>query len=100
MHPAGRSSNSTLSMMDIEDGAGQADGPRAGKRPRYNDMDDMPKPTEHMKQRTEDVGINKNLNKTMLVQTSTGKGPRGAGFYVSKATLRRFDVDKWGGVTW
>lgn len=34
--------------------------------------------------RTEDLGIEKNLNKTMIVQTSTtGTGPRGAGFYVS-----------------
>ncbi|RSH94855.1 hypothetical protein EHS25_004661 [Saitozyma podzolica] len=65
---------------------------KQGKRPRYNDMDDMPKPTEHMKQRTEDVGINKNLNKTMLVQTSTtGKGPRGAGFYTLKDSLSYLD---------
>jgi hypothetical protein len=84
-------------MIDTQRGAGKADGSPAGKRPRYNDMDDLPKPTEHMKQRTEDVGINKNLNKTMLVQTSTtGKGPRGAGFYVSEAILGPFDVDKCG----
>lgn len=34
--------------------------------------------------RTEDLGLHKNLNKTILVTTTTtGKGPRGAGFYVS-----------------
>jgi hypothetical protein len=34
--------------------------------------------------RTEDLEIEKNLNKTMIVQTSTtGTGQRGAGFYVS-----------------
>ena len=45
--------------------------------------DGLPKPTEALKMRTEDLGIEKNLNKTMIVQTSTtGAGPRGAGFYV------------------
>lgn len=84
MDPGRRSLDVVFTMMDTDCRRGQADDSRTGKRPRYNDMDDLPKPTEHMKQRTEDVGINKNLNKTMLVQTSTtGKGPRGAGFYVS-----------------
>jgi U4/U6.U5 tri-snRNP component SNU23 len=65
---------------------------RSGKRPRYHETDDLPKPTEHMKQRTEDLGIEKNLNKTVLVQaTTTGKGPRGAGFYVRKVPLRSLD---------
>jgi U4/U6.U5 tri-snRNP component SNU23 len=56
-----------------------------GKKPRYAiPKDDLPKPTEALKMRTEDLGIEKNLNKTMIVQTSTtGTGPRGAGFYVS-----------------
>lgn len=45
----------------------------------------MPKPTKLLQARTEDLGLHKNLNKTMLVQTTTtGKGPRGAGFYVSR----------------
>lgn len=34
------------------------------------------------------MGIEKNLGKTVLVQTTTtGKGPRGAGFYVSLLSL-------------
>lgn len=50
---------------------------------KQSQYDDLPKPTELLKARTEDLGLTKNLNKTMLVTTSTtGKGPRGAGFYV------------------
>ncbi|KAL0245396.1 hypothetical protein I308_104519 [Cryptococcus tetragattii IND107] len=49
---------------------------------KQSQYDDLPKPTELLKARTEDLGLTKNLNKTMLVTTSTtGKGPRGAGFY-------------------
>lgn len=51
---------------------------------KQSQYDDLPKPTELLKARTEDLGLTKNLNKTMLVTTTTaGKGPRGAGFYVS-----------------
>ncbi|KAK8861725.1 hypothetical protein IAR55_002548 [Kwoniella newhampshirensis] len=56
----------------------------AGKRPpkRHDAMDDLPKPTKALEARSEALDLNKNLNKTMLVQTTTtGKGPRGAGFY-------------------
>ncbi|EIW66526.1 hypothetical protein M231_02294 [Tremella mesenterica] len=53
-----------------------------GLKPKFKDKEDLPKPTKNMQQRTEDVGLNKDLNKTMLVQTtSTGKGPKGPGFY-------------------
>jgi U4/U6.U5 tri-snRNP component SNU23 len=56
----------------------------AGKRPRFNDQADVPKPTKKLEARKEDLNLEKNLNKTVLVQTTTsGKGPRGAGFYVS-----------------
>ncbi len=51
-------------------------------------MDDLPKPTKELQRRTEDLGLEKGLNKTTLVQISTtGKGPRGPGFYVSRAEL-------------
>lgn len=57
-----------------------------GKKPRYQIPDDLPKPTKALEMRTDELDINKNVNKTMIVQTSTsGTGPRGAGFYVSKA---------------
>ncbi|KAK1927825.1 hypothetical protein DB88DRAFT_479390 [Papiliotrema laurentii] len=54
-----------------------------GKRPKFkNPMDDLPKPTKDLQRRTEDLGLEKGLNKTTLVQISTsGKGPRGPGFY-------------------
>ncbi|WVN87140.1 uncharacterized protein L203_102316 [Cryptococcus depauperatus CBS 7841] len=49
---------------------------------RQSQYDSLPKPTELLKARAEDLGLNKNLGKTMLVTTTTvGKGPRGAGFY-------------------
>jgi U4/U6.U5 tri-snRNP component SNU23 len=49
-------------------------------------MDNLPEATESLKQRTDDLGLEKNLNKTMIVTTTAagnGKGPRGPGFYVS-----------------
>ncbi|WVW82053.1 hypothetical protein I302_104058 [Kwoniella bestiolae CBS 10118] len=55
----------------------------AGKAPPRRRLgDDMPKPTKNLEARKDELDLNKNLNKTMLVQTSTtGKGPKGAGFY-------------------
>ncbi|ORX35320.1 hypothetical protein BD324DRAFT_632328 [Kockovaella imperatae] len=54
---------------------------KQGKKPRFN-IEDLPKPTKALEARTEDLGLEKNLNKTMLVQTSTtGRGPKGAGYY-------------------
>ncbi|WVR03680.1 hypothetical protein IAU60_000675 [Kwoniella sp. DSM 27419] len=55
-----------------------------GKMPpqRKRPGDDLPKPTKALEARKDDLDLTKNLNKTMLVQTTTtGKGPRGAGFY-------------------
>ncbi|WWC66608.1 uncharacterized protein I206_100511 [Kwoniella pini CBS 10737] len=50
--------------------------------PRRRLGEDMPAPTKALEARKEELDLNKNLNKTMLVQTSTtGKGPKGAGFY-------------------
>ncbi|ODN88827.1 U4/U6.U5 tri-snRNP component SNU23 [Cryptococcus wingfieldii CBS 7118] len=55
-------------------------GKAPGKKSQY---DDLPKPTELLKAREQDLGLTKNLNKTMLVSMGgTGqKGPRGGGFY-------------------
>ncbi|WRT63926.1 uncharacterized protein IL334_000853 [Kwoniella shivajii] len=56
--------------------------------PRRKIGDDLPKPTKNLEARKEDLDLNKNLNKTMLVQTTTtGKGPRGAGFYCEMCNL-------------
>lgn len=62
---------------------------QTGKKPKRK-MEDLPKATKKLEARTEDLGIEKNLNKTVLVQTTTtGKGPRGAGFYVSLRSAPR-----------
>lgn len=57
-----------------------------GKKPRFNNpRDDLPKPTKELQAREGDLGIEKNLNKTMLVQGSSGgRGPKGPGFYVCR----------------
>lgn len=56
---------------------------KKGKRAHHRPKEDLPKPTKALEARSEDLGIDKNLGKTVLVQTTTtGKGPRGAGFYV------------------
>jgi U4/U6.U5 tri-snRNP component SNU23 len=58
-----------------------------GKKPRFK-TEDLPKATKALQAREEDLEINKNLNKTVLVSTTTtGKGPRGAGFYVSDSSV-------------
>lgn len=44
----------------------------------------MVKPTRNLEARKEDLEIDKNLGKTLVVDSS-GKGP-GAGFYVSSAS--------------
>lgn len=57
-----------------------------GRKPKFNKpRDDLPKPTKELQAREGDLGIEKNLNKTMLVQGGTlgGRGPKGPGFYVS-----------------
>lgn len=57
-----------------------------GKKYKFQSLDELPEATESLKQRTETIDLEKNLNKTMLVSTvaaGNGKGPRGPGFYVS-----------------
>ncbi|CAA7261712.1 unnamed protein product [Cyclocybe aegerita] len=52
------------------------------KRPRKGGKkDDLPKPTELMKQREGPLELDKNLNKTMVVQNPGGRGPGQPGFY-------------------
>lgn len=53
----------------------------SGKRPRKGKKDNLPKPTELMKQREGPLELDKNLNKTMVVQNPGGKGPGQPGFY-------------------
>ncbi|KAJ7178347.1 hypothetical protein C8R43DRAFT_1101851 [Mycena crocata] len=55
---------------------------KQGKRPRKGPKrDDLPKPTELMKQREAPLELDKNLNKTMVVQNPGGKGPGQPGFH-------------------
>jgi hypothetical protein len=61
--------------------AAQAAGKKPPPRPRAGDANLGPKPTKALEAREEDLGIEKNLGKSMLVAAG-GKGP-GAGFYVS-----------------
>lgn len=53
----------------------------SGKRPRKGKKGDLPKPTELMKAREGPLELDKNLNKTMVVQNLGGKGPGQPGFY-------------------
>lgn len=52
-----------------------------GKRPRRARKDDLPKPTELMKQRDGPLDLEKNLGKTMVVQNPGGKGAGQPGFH-------------------
>ncbi|RDB24888.1 Zinc finger matrin-type protein 2 [Hypsizygus marmoreus] len=54
---------------------------KQGKRPRKGRRDDLPKPTELMKQREGPLELEKNLGKTMVVQNLSGKGPGQPGFH-------------------
>ncbi|PFH53846.1 hypothetical protein AMATHDRAFT_137056 [Amanita thiersii Skay4041] len=54
---------------------------KQGKRPRKGRKDNLPKPTELMKQREAPLELDKNLNKTMVVQNPGGRGPGQPGFY-------------------
>ncbi|KAF4567535.1 hypothetical protein EYR40_006537 [Pleurotus pulmonarius] len=54
---------------------------KQGKRPRKGKKDDLPKPTELMKQRETPLELDKNLNKTMVVQNPGGRGPGQPGFH-------------------
>ncbi|KAG0141246.1 hypothetical protein CROQUDRAFT_136257 [Cronartium quercuum f. sp. fusiforme G11] len=51
-----------------------------GKKPRRKPTQDLPKPTELMKQREGPLELTKNQNKTMIVQGSL-RGPGAPGFY-------------------
>lgn len=53
----------------------------SGKKPRRGKKDDLPKPTELMKQREGALDLEKNLGKTMVVQNTSGRGPGVPGFY-------------------
>jgi len=52
-----------------------------GKKPRKGRKTDLPKATELMKQRDAPLELDKNLNKTMVVQNPGGRGPGQPGFY-------------------
>jgi len=53
-----------------------------GKKPRVRTTkEDVPKPTELMKQRETPLELDKNLGKTMIVQNPGGRGPGQPGFY-------------------
>jgi len=52
-----------------------------GKKPRKGKREDLPKPTEFMKQRDGPLELDKNLGKTIVVQNTSGRGPGVPGFY-------------------
>ncbi len=52
-----------------------------GKKPRKSRKDDLPKPTELMKRREGSLELEKNLGKTMVVQSAGNRGPGVPGFY-------------------
>ncbi|EKM53937.1 uncharacterized protein PHACADRAFT_97984 [Phanerochaete carnosa HHB-10118-sp] len=54
---------------------------KQGKKPRRGKKEDLPKPTELMKQREGSLDLDKNLGKTMVVQNTSGRGPGVPGFY-------------------
>jgi len=53
----------------------------AGKKPIKGKRKDLPKATELMKRRENDLELEKNLGKTMVVQNPGGRGPGQPGFY-------------------
>jgi U4/U6.U5 tri-snRNP component SNU23 len=58
-----------------------------GQKPKFRDNDDRPEPTQSLQAR-EALDLNKNVGKTQIVQTTTsGKGPKGPGFYVSPSSF-------------
>ncbi|KAG6918536.1 hypothetical protein DXG01_013626 [Tephrocybe rancida] len=63
-------------MQENEERMKQGKKPRKGAR-----RDDLPKPTELMKQREAPLELDKNLGKTMVVQNPGGKGPGQPGFH-------------------
>ncbi|EIW63020.1 uncharacterized protein TRAVEDRAFT_34276 [Trametes versicolor FP-101664 SS1] len=54
---------------------------KQGKKPRRGPKNDLPKPTELMKQREGPLDLDKNLGKTMVVQNAGTRGPGVPGFF-------------------
>ncbi|KAI0036876.1 hypothetical protein K488DRAFT_40102 [Vararia minispora EC-137] len=54
---------------------------KQGKKPLKSRKKDVPKPTELMKRREDDLALDKNLGKTMVVNNPGGRGPGQPGFY-------------------
>ncbi|KAI0268742.1 hypothetical protein BC834DRAFT_867001 [Gloeopeniophorella convolvens] len=54
---------------------------KQGKKPLKGKKKDLPKPTELMKRRDNDLELDKNLGKTMVVQNPGGRGPGQPGFH-------------------
>ncbi|GJJ06460.1 hypothetical protein Clacol_000652 [Clathrus columnatus] len=54
---------------------------RQGKKPRTRIKEELPKPTELMKQREGPLELDKNLGKVMIVQNPGARGPGQPGFY-------------------
>ncbi|KAL4074218.1 hypothetical protein J3A83DRAFT_4091370 [Scleroderma citrinum] len=54
---------------------------KQGKAPRKGRKEDLPKPTKLMKRREGPLELDKNLNKTTVVQNPGGRGPGQPGFY-------------------
>ena len=71
----------TFFSMDIIRAAKFIELRLVGKRPRKGKKEDLPKPTELMKQREGPLDLEKNLGKTMVVQNTSGRGPGVPGFY-------------------
>ncbi|KAI0057949.1 hypothetical protein BV25DRAFT_1902369 [Artomyces pyxidatus] len=54
---------------------------KQGKKPLRGKKQDLPKPTELMKRRENDLELDKNLGKTMVVQNPGGRGAGQPGFF-------------------
>jgi len=54
---------------------------KQGKKPIKGKRKDLPKATELMKRRENDLELDKNLGKTMVVQNPGGRGPGQPGFH-------------------
>jgi hypothetical protein len=60
--------------------------PLTGKKVRRKN--DLPKPTQAAQAREAPLNLEANLNKTLVVSNSTGRGPGQPGFYVSVPLIR------------
>ncbi|KAF8919813.1 hypothetical protein CPB85DRAFT_1275458 [Mucidula mucida] len=68
---------------------------KQGKRPRKAPKGDLPKPTELMQQREGPLDLDKNLNKTMVVQNPGGRGPGEPGFYCDTCSRNYKDTTSY-----